>query len=133
MSRFRGALALVAIVGASWTQAAGAETTQAAGAETTQAAGAETMRDALARAYLENPDLGAARAELRGVDETVPQALAGWRPTVSVDAAGGYVYSDTSASRRQNLRQVNGRLSVVQPLYRGGRTIAATAQAEKQG
>ncbi len=124
MSRFRGALALVAIVGASWTQAAGAETTQAAGAE--------TMRDALARAYLENPDLGAARAELRGVDETVPQALAGWRPTVSVDAAGGYVYSDTSASRRQNLRQVNGRLSVVQPLYRGGRTIAATAQAEKQ-
>ena len=42
--------------------------------------------DALASAYENNADFNAARAQLRGIDENVPQALAGYRPTISADA-----------------------------------------------
>ena len=93
---------------------------------------ADNLSEALANAYLNNPDLGVLRAELRGTDEGVPQALGGWRPTVEIDAQGGYKRTDGSRSDAQKLRQANGTLSVVQPLYRGGRTIASTAQAENE-
>ncbi len=45
-------------------------------------AGAETLREALSAAYKFNPRLDAARATLRAVDEEVPRALAGYRPSV---------------------------------------------------
>ncbi|MEP5621165.1 MAG: type I secretion protein TolC, partial [Hyphomicrobiales bacterium] len=35
---------------------------------------AETIRESLSLAYANNPTLNAARAQLRGVDENVPQA-----------------------------------------------------------
>jgi hypothetical protein len=41
---------------------------------------ATTLNEALAAAYEGNPTLDARRAELRAVDEGVPQALSGWRP-----------------------------------------------------
>ncbi|MBO0905693.1 TolC family outer membrane protein [Jiella sonneratiae] len=44
---------------------------------------AETLSGALAKAYSNNQDLNAARAQLRATDESVPQAKAGLRPTVS--------------------------------------------------
>ena len=44
-------------------------------------AGAQTLQEALAAAYANNPALLAARAQLRAVDENLPQALAGWRPS----------------------------------------------------
>ena len=91
-------MAVVAIIGACWSSGSW---------------GADNLAEAMAQAYLNNPDLGAARAVLRGVDEAVPQALSGWRPTVSVDAAGGYEHSDTSRTPAQDLRQVNGTLSVM--------------------
>ncbi len=47
------------------------------------AAPAQTMTQALAEAYNTNPQLLAQRALLRATDEGVPQALSGWRPTVS--------------------------------------------------
>ncbi len=93
---------------------------------------ADTLSEALASAYLSNPDLGAVRAELRGTDEGVPQALSGWRPTVQIDATAGYERADSSTINAQNLRQGTGTLSVVQPLYRGGRTVAGTSQAENE-
>jgi len=42
---------------------------------------AETLRDALAAAYLNNPDLRAARAQQRSIDEQVPQAISNWMPS----------------------------------------------------
>lgn len=100
------------------------------GAGATRAA--DTLSEALASAYLNNPDLGAVRAELRGTDEGVPQAISGWRPTVQIDATAGYERADRSTINAQNLRQGTGTLSVVQPLYRGGRTVAGTSQAENE-
>ncbi len=48
-----------------------------------------TLQEALSAAYANNPTLQAARAQLRSVDEGVPQALAGWRPTVVIAGTAG--------------------------------------------
>ena len=98
-------------------------------------AGAQTLQEALAQAYNNNPTLLAARAQLRAVDENVPQALAGWRPTVVL--AGSYGFSDTRITAANTGAVVQGQrqptaatATVTQPLFRGGRTVAQTRQAE---
>jgi outer membrane protein len=97
---------------------------------------AQTLQEALALAYANNPSLQAARAQLRAVDENVPQALAGWRPTVQVTGSAGQATSSGSAQGRSIPRQtrepVSTQASVTQPLYRGGRTVASTSRAENQ-
>ena len=107
-----------------------------------------TLQDALAAAYANAPALQAARAELRRVDESVPQALAGWRPTVVF--SGGVGYGDgrvrsvagtfnpadptvATTGRRSvgNERNIlNLQATLTQPLYRGGRTRAEINQAD---
>jgi outer membrane protein len=57
-------------------------------------AAAETIEAALARAYENNPELNAQRAIVRQTDEGVPQALSGYRPTISANATVGREYSD---------------------------------------
>jgi outer membrane protein len=49
-----------------------------------------TLNEALAATYSYQPALQAERAKLRATDETVPAALAGWRPTVQFSGAVGY-------------------------------------------
>ncbi len=44
---------------------------------------AETMSSALARAYMGSPDINQQRANVRGVDENLPKAKAGWLPKVN--------------------------------------------------
>src|SRR5829696_6836783 len=53
-------------------------------------AAAQTLTEAFAYAYNNNPQLLAQRASLRATDETVPQALAGWRPTVTFTGQAGF-------------------------------------------
>ena len=92
-------------------------------------AGAETIRESLALAYANNPSLNAARAQLRGVDENVPQALSGWRPTVSAAASAGRLATGTdSVIDYRNNASIS--LSISQTLFRGFRTINSTRQAE---
>src|SRR5262245_43804147 len=50
---------------------------------------AEGLPEALVRAYQDNPQLNSERAKLRGTDENVPQALAGYRPQVTVGLSTG--------------------------------------------
>ena len=95
----------------------------------------ETIDDVLATAYNSNPTLMARRAQLRATDEGVPQALANWRPTVTLtgDLARGDYYSDQNVAPTnydifRTQKDYTGQIS--QPLYRGGRTVAATKQAE---
>lgn len=85
-------------------------------------AAAETLDEALAAAYLTNPDLRAARASLNQVDERVPEALAGWRPQVDLLAGGGYVYTQDGGGEQNTYSASNGpaalvRLRVRQPVY----------------
>ena len=54
---------------------------------------AESMAQALSSAYLGNPTLNADRARQRATDELVPQALSGWRPSVTTQSQAGYQQS----------------------------------------
>jgi outer membrane protein len=114
---------------------------------------AETLTDALVRAYQDNPQLQAERAQLRATDENVPQALSNWRPTVTVQATQGVVHNSSkldcgkapaglfgsapdcsynALNNFQNLWPQSYGLSISQPIYRGGRTVAQTHQALNQ-
>ncbi|TAH33056.1 MAG: type I secretion protein TolC [Alphaproteobacteria bacterium] len=96
---------------------------------------AETLQEAMLDAYKQNPTLQAKRVELRAVDETLAEALSGYRPTVSLDANAGISKSDSNSSsltssNDDTLTPRAAALTVVQPLFRGGRTVAATNRAE---
>jgi len=97
-------------------------------------AGAETLEEALARAYETNPTLLAQRAQLRSVDEGVPQALSGWRPTVSVtgDVSRQQSYNNTRSSPTSRyLSPYGASLDVTQPLY-NFTTSPSVSRAENQ-
>jgi outer membrane protein len=96
----------------------------------TPAAQAESLEEALAAAYGSNPTLLAQRAALRATNENVSQSLAGWRPTISSSATVGHKRVHTGTVSDVSLGQRSYSLSVSQPLYRGGRTVASTAQTE---
>ncbi|MGB0671190.1 MAG: TolC family outer membrane protein [Rhodospirillales bacterium] len=93
---------------------------------------AQSLEEALAATYQNNPTLLAGRASLRATDEAVPQALANWRPNVEVTASYGRtrVYNNTSTPEVQNRQPADWGVSLTQPLFRGGRTLAATSSAE---
>ncbi|MBX9700630.1 MAG: TolC family outer membrane protein [Acetobacteraceae bacterium] len=102
-------------------------------------AAAQPLQEALAQAYANNPTLLTARAQLRVVDENVPQALAGWRPTVSITSSVGWTNSEnriTQAGRTSvtptDRTTTSNALTITQPVFRGGRTVAATRRAENQ-
>jgi outer membrane protein len=67
----------------------------AAAAALPRSVAAETLQQALARAYENNPQLNAQRAVVRQNDESVSQALSGYRPTISANASLGREWSDT--------------------------------------
>ncbi len=105
---------------------------------------AETIEGALVRAYQDNPQLNAQRAQVRVTDENVPQALSGYRPKVSVTGSVGYQYTDTLSLAgsspttvvRQNIKGTNpprsAGLTVSQTLYNGNQTANRTRAAESQ-
>lgn len=92
---------------------------------------AETLRDALSAAYNSNPTLGAERARQRATDEGVPQALSGWRPTVTVDGDYGTIRQTTRPSTGVDKRDPRGySLTLNQPVFDGFETVEGTKQAE---
>jgi outer membrane protein len=97
-------------------------------------ADAETLHDALAAAYLNNPTLQAERAGLRASDEDVSQALSNWRPAIEINTSAGVeafqTNSSTGTGRNQHRDPRSLSFSITQPLFRGGRTVAATREAE---
>lgn len=95
---------------------------------------AQTLAEALALSYLNNPTLESARAQLRATNEAVPQALSNWRPTVTLSGSAGQRWQEVEPAQDSSFdtqpRDVE--LSVNQPLYRGGRTVAQTNRAENE-
>jgi outer membrane protein len=102
-------------------------------------ASAQTLTESFAYAYNNNPQLLAQRALLRATDESVPQALSNWRPTVNFTGAAGYnrggfeepdaVTGASTPTTFSNFISKSLDLKVTQPVYRGGRTESATRQA----
>jgi outer membrane protein len=97
-----------------------------------------TLDQALAATYLQQPTLQAERAKLRATDEDVPQALAGWKPTVVV--AGGVGYGDGLSRSYTPILQgwqkvrtdrdiATAQATLTQPLYTGGRVAANVHRA----
>lgn len=97
----------------------------------TQAAAAsmETLFGALAAAYANNPTLNASRAGLRATDENVPQALAGFRPTVAAALSGSVTAGTTNLGSGIN-RNGSIQITVDQPVFRGNRTRNSVRIAE---
>ncbi len=89
---------------------------------------AETLQEALETTYETNPTLLAARAELRATDEGVQQAKAGWRPTVTLRATMGRTETDEPIETIREPWQTT--VSASQPIFSGGRTLAAFSQAK---
>ncbi|MBX6427003.1 MAG: TolC family protein [Variibacter sp.] len=98
-------------------------------------AGAETLPSAPAQAYRNNPQLNAERARGRAVDETVPQALSGYRPTVTVTADVGVqsLRQEASQSDIDGVTYPRGYgVTATQTLFNGFRTGNRTRAAESQ-
>ncbi len=99
-------------------------------------ASAETMASALAAAYTDNPDLNSARAQLRAIDEDVPRAMSGYRPSVvaTIDVGAqttrqqmpGMEMSDWS----KGVMPRSYTISVEQPIFLGFRTTNSVKLAQ---
>jgi outer membrane protein len=100
------------------------------------AAWAETLPDALVRTYRDNPALNAERARLRGIDENVPQALAGYRPQIMAILTGGLqqvralFFDNTIQTATLNTWTIG--LTVTQTLFNGFKTANTVRQSEAQ-
>ncbi len=96
------------------------------------AASADTLRDALAKAYENNPTLTGARAGQRVTDETVPLARANGLPNVGVQ--GSYteylLQSSNSFSSPDRALSIGPQISI--PIYQGGAVKNAINAAEKR-
>ncbi len=97
-----------------------------------------TLSEALASTYSYQPALQAERAKLRATDETVPAALAGWRPTVQFSAGAGYGSGVTRAYNFTILNAPTDRLigtaalQAQETLYNGGKNEANINRAKDQ-
>ncbi len=97
-----------------------------------------SLREAMAMAYRSNPQILREQAILRQTDEAMPEALAGWRPTVTVSGTANYNESNYvtfpyggSFRYNQKFRAPGyaAGVTVSEPLFRGGKTWAATRKA----
>ena len=117
---------------------------------------AESISGALARAYLNNPNLNQQRAAMRALDENVPKARAGWLPTIGLTGYAGrsYLYQrdppprksvpdpgvdpaddeSTKPPRGQKFRSFprGYGVSLSQPIFDGFKTLNSLRQAESQ-
>lgn len=96
---------------------------------------AETMNGALAKAYSANPTLNAQRASLRAVDENVPQALSGYRPTVNATGNIGATRYETRVPGQKSADTIypgSFGVQLDQNIFDGNRTTNSVRAAESQ-
>jgi outer membrane protein len=102
----------------------------------TATARADNLPQALVRTYQGNPQLNAERARLRGTDENVPQALAGYRPQIVASLSAGLqavrVLLPDNTIQTATLRSWTVGLTVTQTLFNGFRTANSVRQSEAQ-
>jgi outer membrane protein len=102
----------------------------AASAATPCIAATFTLQNALIAAYQNNPQLEAARAGLRSVDESVAQANAGRRPNISTAGSYGISQGNVQGLPGQfNTHPLTGQVTITQPIYSGGQIDARVGRA----
>jgi outer membrane protein len=101
----------------------------------------ETLMGALSRAYVNSPELNAQRANVRAVDEGVPQALSGYRPKVTATADVGRAFNESFSRRTPGSARAYADdnyiprgvgVQVDQTLFNGFRTENSTRSAESR-
>ncbi len=95
---------------------------------------AETIGGALAKAYLNNPDINQQRAAVRAQDENIPKANAGYLPNVSAEADAAMSNTQVSGTGvptfDQSSRPRGYGVTVTQNVWNGNRTGNTVRQAE---
>ncbi|MEL6747128.1 MAG: TolC family protein, partial [Pseudomonadota bacterium] len=101
----------------------------------TPAAFAETITGALQRAYSHNSTLNAQRAATRAADEQLPQALSGFRPTVSLTADAGFSRSRTQTfvDATPGSVGINGQGGLIQVPGRPGQSVTVRSGTNPYG
>lgn len=97
---------------------------------TPSGAGAETLREALARAYRDNPTLTGQRAAQRAADENVPIARAGGLPVVTTSSGVSENFLRTGNNFTTPERALQANIGVTVPVYTGGRVSNSVRAAE---
>lgn len=96
--------------------------------------GAATPNDlfsqALATVYTHHPQLKAQRELLEATDETVAQAVSGFRPTAIASYTQGSTRSDVNHGSTRHTSPTEKALDVTQPIFNGGSTLASFASAK---
>jgi TolC family type I secretion outer membrane protein len=95
-------------------------------------ASAMSLHDALAIAYKNNPDLKSERAGLQALDESMPQALSGFLPDVTISYTRGRNRNRANGNARNQFTSDTRALTINQPIFDGGRTLAAIDEAGAQ-
>ena len=97
---------------------------------------AETIGGALAKAYLNNPNLNQQRAAVRAADENIPKNFAGYLPQVSASATGGVenaLISEAPAGNGDILSHPRTLgVQATEQVWNGNRTFNSVRQAELQ-
>src|SRR5882762_746697 len=104
---------------------------------------ADTLNVALINAYQNNPQLNSQRAVVRSTDESVPQALSGYKPTATATLQTGQAYTSTvsksvnATTGVPNYPRVgfgsspsSANLTISQTLFNGFQTANRVRQAE---
>ena len=96
---------------------------------------AETIGGALAKAYLNNPDINQQRAAVRVQDENIPKANSGYLPNISAEGDVGRLHTelDNVPSFGKESSETIPRgvgLTVTQSVWNGNRTGNTVRQAE---
>lgn len=97
---------------------------------------AENLPEALAKAYQTNPQLNAERARQRATDESVPQALAGYRPQIIASLSAGLQavrnLLPDNTMQSATLKPWTIGVTVTQTLFNGFKTANSVRVAELQ-
>jgi outer membrane protein len=97
---------------------------------------AETIGGALAKGYLNNPNINQQRAALRALDENIPKNYAGYLPQVSASASGGVENAQVGEAAAGNgdflyhPRTVGAQFT--EQVWNGNKTFNSVRQAESQ-
>jgi len=94
---------------------------------------AETLQEALTQAYNTNPSFQAQLVAVRIAHERIPEARAGWLPTIFANADTGVLNEETEGGffqKDETRTPASASITLDQPLYRGGRTVSSVLQAE---
>ncbi|MFZ0207607.1 MAG: TolC family protein, partial [Roseiarcus sp.] len=97
---------------------------------------AETIGGALAKAYLNNPNLNQQRAAVRVADENIPKNYAGYLPQVSASASGGVENAQIAGAGPENGDVLSHPRTLGvqfnQQVWNGNKTFNSIRQAESQ-